>query len=288
MVRRWDNFERNIGFIFDEQEKDQNTRGNGINFLGVLVFNIVVLDLDDRISKLKQVFKQVRLNTKNTSPLTKTCDIFKTTYGKKAVGLMIERDEKECLKEILCEEKNCHKYSRQAISCFRGAIMTDERSGDVIKMLDDMYEKTKTQKYIIPVLHSLVLLPKLLSVIFDATSDVSLAIDYHHLSKDNNDPFPYPFRECFQQNISVTACDDVANKAATLNTKGDYQVAKYYTIISVLMMLLLNGPMTGKKLLNLRRDLQQTTKINFCDRFFVTFLCFYVVGPFLVILVTKK
>ena len=184
----------------------------------------------------------------------KYCDILKTHDGKQAVQEAIKQRDKQCLNALMALEHECHATSRSAIRCFRVAIRTDEQSKEITKMLDNMYEKSFAAKYLYPFFQTLPLWIRLGSIIYDETSDVRLAVDYHKLSSSSDEHTWSPdFNEsCFSQNLrsthslpNFTICDNNAMKDGVLPVHtSDYSFAKWYITFSVSIMMVMNGPLT--------------------------------------------
>ena len=222
----------------------------GMRLMGRFLYRIIVMDKGDKSLKLEQLFRIIK-DMFPKSGTFKPCEIFKTDDGNKAVETAIKVRDTQCLKEIMKLEHLCHRQSHEAILCFRDVIKTDERSAEVIEMLDEMYEQTFAAKYIIPVLYTVPLLLRLISIVYDESSDILLAVDYHGFSSSTtennftNENNNSCFADIFQ-NHSYDNIDDEACKEGT--RPEDYQFAKWYIIFSVVVMMILNGPLTRKTL----------------------------------------
>ena len=224
-----------------------------------LMNKIIILSQEDKAKKLGQLFGIIKGVFEEHSDKTskfKYCDIFKTQDGSIAVREAIKQKDTLCLKEILKLEYDCHpQNSREGIRCFREVIRTDERSTEITEMLDNMYGKSVFGKYVVPIFMLLPLLIRLFSIIYDETTDVLLAIDYHNLSSSTIDNrFSGGYKDsCFsgsprsshQYNTSnMESCDGELPVHVD-----DYHFAKWYIIFSVGIMLLMNGPLTSSILM---------------------------------------
>ena len=250
-----------------------------MNLMGKFLHAILVLKQADKHEKSKVIFKELislefkdylRRCNLDLKQKYKSCDVFKTLDGKRAVEIAIEEDESEIVDKILDVEKSCHVESRSGISCFRDVVKTEERSVKAVDMLDQKYEMSWAFKNIFPLFVVIPLFLRISGMIYDETSDISLIISYHNEESlrgtiptsntdshfcfstdtwalENNEMprFVSP-NDKMERNSSYRGFKSSLEDRLTLK---DYAFAKYYTIFSISVMLLLNAPMTFKKLL---------------------------------------
>ena len=191
----------------------------------------------------------------------KACDILKTLDGRLAVEIALDCNDEDALKKMLHVEKHCHpRSSRDAIRCFRKVIETDERSVKAVKLLDEQYDPSWAAKWIVPIFSVFPLALRLVSIIYDEVSDLSLAKNYHEeaMNLSRSTITTVDTRSCFTNgnlNFNNTYDTDsnktLHERTASLQerlTLEDYIFAKYYIIFAVVGMLLLNGPLTFKRI----------------------------------------
>ena len=173
-----------------------------LNILGKLLYEIMILDPKDKHHKIemiiqnaKEIFSTTWLREKDFLEKEasmakedfkfKACDILKTANGSKAVEIALDLNDEDGLKKLLHVEKHCHpNSSRDAIRCFRRVIETDERSVKAVKILDEQYDPSMAAKYIVPIFSIVPLVLRFVSIVYDEVSDISLALNYHEMSKN--------------------------------------------------------------------------------------------------------
>lgn len=190
----------------------------------------------------------------------KPCDVLKTLDGKKAVEIAIDNEDIEILDEIVEVEVFCHDQSREGIKCFRRVVKTDEKSAKVVEMMDLRYPQSFAAKHVMPLFLIMPLLLRLVGIIYDETSDIALAHSYNQ--KDtlivHGTGHNQSSHMCFSESrvISEKSGRVSINKTFGLEerlTPEDYRCAKYYTLVSLIVMLVLNGPMTYKKIMKRKK-----------------------------------
>ena len=225
--------------------------------------------------------------------------ILDTITGNKALEHAIETNNFECLRELLKEEYKSHAKTREGIRCLRNSIKTDDMSDVAIDMLEDIYEeneKTFLSKYAIPFVHTIPLIAKLVSMIYDQATDVLLLLYYYKQASnsDNNIPLattsnasiitPITARSTLTASTSQSASTsstvhNIVNTQSKLSTK-DYAIAKYYTLSVILFIFFMNGLVTTEKLLQ-SAFVRKLVKDRRWLKYILTIIFYLVIGPVL-------
>ena len=239
------------------------------HILGKFLYAIALSTTEDKALKLNQVVNLIMNNPDDNRAPIQWCDIFTTVDGNKAVEEVIKRKDTQTLRTLLKIEKNSHEDSHEAIGCFRKVIMTDANAEDAIKVIDTMYGPSFSDRYLIPCIYVIPLIGRMISMIYDEASDVLLAIDYNERAKENgSNCLP---RSCFSgiqlKTQNQTTCNDPM--------ADEYYFATYFTIVSVVFMLLLNGPVTSERLLSWTREFhEENARLQAILR-----IMFLIIGP---------
>ena len=214
----------------------------------------------------------------------KPCDVFKTFGGKRAVEMAIENQDTEALDKILDVERKCHPQGRDGIQCFRKKVKTDKNSAKAVEMMDLKYDASCASTVIMPLFSVLPLILRLLGMWYDEYTDIVLGIDYYNEGYGNlvNIAHNHTTRHCFSKHEKFE--EHYSSRSLRFKTKlppKEYRFAMMYTMVSVTTMLLLNSPMTYKKLKTWKKT---GNLINSRIKEFAAMMISPLISPFVILL----
>ena len=204
-------------------------------------------------------------------------DLLQTVCLSRALNYTIQNKDLDVQDTILNEIKKCFNDDKQsAIQFLKSLIPTNQKSGEVIAKLKKLYPQTYVGHYVIPFLQLLPLVPKVISTLYDNTSDALLAAEYHRLA--NPSLHDVPANHQYSSNVAYAELNVTACLEQTLPAE-QYKVAECYTISGILLMMYLNGMLLANEFMEADKFKHNPYRENKYVQYVVIMLMTLVICP---------